>query len=263
MRYSVYSEGGMPILSIKEIGYSEDPLVTRYGSKTRNSYIIHYVLSGKGRFRGRRFGKGDGFLIKSGERGEYYPENSDPWRFLWIVSDDNDMGKIFEIIAPKGEDSFRFDFFDALEKLAYKLKYSERRMLASSEVLSLFLEIFKHHEKLFSRAGDENANAYARTAREYLEENLNREISVDSVAQMLGVSRSYLYKMFVSAYGVSPRAYLTDARVLRAKELLSSGGGNVSEIAREVGYEDVLEFSKFFRRRTGISPSEYRRKKQL
>ncbi len=253
----------MPLFSIKEIGYSGDPLVTRFGNKPRNSYIIHYVLDGKGYFRGAQFGRGEGFLIRCGECGEYYPSRSDPWRFLWIVSDAPDMEKIFEIISPNGEDRFKFDFLDALEKLAYKLKCGERRIIASSEVLALFLEIFKHHEKALCRGAERSGEAYARTAREYFDENLHREISVDSVAQMLGVSRSYLYKMFVGAYGVSPRAYLSNARVLRAKELLSSGDGNISEIAREVGYEDVLEFSKFFHRRTGISPSEYRMKKGL
>ena len=149
----------------------------------------------------------------------------------------------------------------AIEKVAYKLKHREYRIVGACEILSLFLEIFKHHEQKIRAGVEHSAQTYARIARECFDENVHSEISVDAVADILGVSRTYLYKIFVNAYGISPRAYLSEARILRAKELLSAGKDTISAVAREVGYEDVLEFSKFFSRKTGISPSEYRKMK--
>jgi AraC-like DNA-binding protein len=218
-------------------------------------------LGGKGRFRGIELGAGEGFLIRAGECGEYYPHRDDPWRFLWIISDDDNMAKLFDVISPSGAETFKFTFFDAIEKVAYKLKHREYRIVGACEILSLFLEIFKHHEQKIRAGVEHSAQTYARIARECFDENVHTEISVDAVADILGVSRTYLYKIFVNAYGVSPRAYLSEARILRAKELLSAGKDTISAVAREVGYEDVLEFSKFFSRKTGISPSEYRKMK--
>ena len=70
------------------MGYSAEPTETRFGPSVRNSYIIHYVLSGKGYFNGNPVKKGQGFLITHNMKEHYYPDSDDPWNFLWVISDD-------------------------------------------------------------------------------------------------------------------------------------------------------------------------------
>ena len=85
-------------------------------------------------------------------------------------------------------------------------------------------------------------------------------MTVNDVARNIGVSASYLYRIFTAAYGCSPRQFLNECRLRRARELLGAGE-SVAETARAAGYDDALEFSRFFKAHTGLSPSAYAAKK--
>lgn len=82
--------------------------------------------------------------------------------------------------------------------------------------------------------------------RDVLQERLNG----------LGVTRRHLTELFERAYGLSPEQYLLERRLLRAKELLGQGIP-VTEVAFSVGLESAASFTRFFKKETGLSPSEY------
>ena len=91
------------------------------------------------------------------------------------------------------------------------------------------------------------------------------ELRVSELARMIGVSERSLSKTFTEVYGCSPKRYLTELRIKRAKELLAANSSReypISEVAKQVGFSDVYHFSNFFRRESGMSPSEYRRVSQ-
>ena len=83
------------------------------------------------------------------------------------------------------------------------------------------------------------------------------DISNEQLAQLCGVSTVYFRKLFQSVYGVSPIRYLHDFRMKKAKDLLSSDFGSISQVAQSTGYSSVYHFSKMFRSYTGTSPSQY------
>ena len=97
---------------------------------------------------------------------------------------------------------------------------------------------------------------------ERLELNLGENIRIGELAGLLHVDRCYLRTLFCAEEGVSPKEYLMRLRLDRAKELLLDGKISVTEVGAEIGFGDVLAFSRFFRSRTGISPSEYRKKRE-
>ena len=74
----------------------------------------------------------------------------------------------------------------------------------------------------------------------------------------MGVSRSYLHRAFRAAFGCAPGAYLTDYRLDRASQLLRHSTLSVGAVAASVGFSDPFYFSRLFRRRMGLSPSDYR-----
>lgn len=80
---------------------------------------------------------------------------------------------------------------------------------------------------------------------------------VGELADRLHTSRSQLFRRVKAATGMSPREYISDARLLRAAALLERKAGSVSEIVLEVGYSSLAHFSRSFRRRFGVPPSEY------
>lgn len=84
--------------------------------------------------------------------------------------------------------------------------------------------------------------------------------SVSLVCEELGVSGTYLRKVFAEAFGASPSEYLAALRLEYATELLKSGYCTISQIAQMSGFSDSKYFSRFISRKTGMSPTEYREK---
>ena len=78
MRYSVFSDKALPVLSINNIGYGKNPEITRFGPGRRKEYIIHYILSGEGYFNGNMVTDGKGFLITPESYEYYYPQKIIP-----------------------------------------------------------------------------------------------------------------------------------------------------------------------------------------
>lgn len=85
-------------------------------------------------------------------------------------------------------------------------------------------------------------------------------LSVRDVAQQLYVSKDYLRHLFKEYAGQSPMRFILRARVEKARELLAQGDLRIGEIAEQCGFENIYYFSRFFRKATGETPSEFRRK---
>ena len=107
-----------------------------------------------------------------------------------------------------------------------------------------------------------SVKSVAEKAKQFLNENYYKDITIDSIAKGLSYSRNYLYTVFKNNYGVSPQSYLLNLRIEKAKELLINEQNlSINEIAYAVGYKDSLYFSRVFHKKIGVTPSEY--KKQL
>ncbi len=93
----------------------------------------------------------------------------------------------------------------------------------------------------------------------YLEANNDLEVKLEDLAAASGMSKRTLIRSFQAAFGKSPIAYLIEARVQKATELLKSSDKNVTQIAFEVGFSDSNYFSRQFRKIMNMSPREYRK----
>ena len=80
---------------------------------------------------------------------------------------------------------------------------------------------------------------------------------MDDIAKAVGVSRSHLYRVFMSNVGQSPIDYLTNYRISEACSLLKSTNLSIAEIAVSVGFFDQFYFSRVFKKVKGIPPSKY------
>lgn len=99
-----------------------------------------------------------------------------------------------------------------------------------------------------------------RTAEEWLQTHLAAEIRFDSLAQSVAMSPRNFSRRFKAATGKLPGAYLQELRVAVARTRLEQSATPVQVIGREVGYEDPDHFRDIFRRHTGMSPTDYRRR---
>ena len=85
-------------------------------------------------------------------------------------------------------------------------------------------------------------------------------ITVQNIADRLGLNRSYFYTIFTERVGVSPSEYLRNVRLNKAADLMTVYGERPSTAANSVGYEDLFHFSKVFKKHFGVSPREYCRR---
>lgn len=99
-----------------------------------------------------------------------------------------------------------------------------------------------------------------RRVMEFVDAHLNENISLAALAAETGLSTHHFGKAFKASFGVPPCRYATRRRIHRAKELLLSDQQSVSEIAHALGFCSHSHLSDVFRRLTGMSPSEFRKK---
>ncbi|MFM0055580.1 AraC family transcriptional regulator [Paraburkholderia phytofirmans] len=92
--------------------------------------------------------------------------------------------------------------------------------------------------------------------REYVAANYERDISVDELAQLVGLSRYYLTRAFCKEFGLPPHAYATQVRLLAAKRMLASGQ-SAATAAAAVGFYDQSHLNRLFKRAYGITPGAY------
>lgn len=92
----------------------------------------------------------------------------------------------------------------------------------------------------------------------YLEKNIsNPQITNIFLANKLGISEVYLRKLFSVHYGISPRQFIIDMRIQKAKSLLTNGTQPITIISEECGFSSPYHFCRAFKNKTGITPTEY------
>ncbi|MGI6242653.1 MAG: ATP-binding protein [Prevotella sp.] len=100
-------------------------------------------------------------------------------------------------------------------------------------------------------------------ATAYVDENISDStITVETMAQHLGMSRVHLYKKMLSITGSTPSEFMRQIRMRRAEQLLRSSQFTVSEVAYKVGFNIPRYFSKYFKEMYGMNPSQYKKQSE-
>jgi AraC family transcriptional regulator of arabinose operon len=100
-------------------------------------------------------------------------------------------------------------------------------------------------------------------ACQFIAKRLEQDTSLQQIAEHVCLSPSRLAHVFREQTGVSIVRWREDQRILLAQHMLQAPGRPISSIAAKVGYDDHLYFSRVFRKRVGVSPSEYRSAREL
>ena len=94
-------------------------------------------------------------------------------------------------------------------------------------------------------------------ALEYISQHYHENITNDCLAKISGISTVYFRKLFSSVMGTSPIVYARRLRIEKAKEMLRSDYGTLSDVAQSLGYASLYDFSRDFKKHTGTAPSRY------
>ena len=120
--------------------------------------------------------------------------------------------------------------------------------------------IFSHYcmDILYLAMESVGENGQISFAKGYLEQNYDKEILIDALAKQMGYSTPHLINKFKAYYGITPKAFISQVRILKAKELLLSTDKLSREIAYLLGFSDELYFIRFFKKYTGLTPKQFR-----
>ncbi|MFC4304250.1 AraC family transcriptional regulator [Cohnella boryungensis] len=259
-------------LKVLFAGESQTNPLHRIGPKVVNYYLLHHILSGRGRFRmgetDAELGQGDSFLICPGQLFHYVSDENAPWRYRWVAftgtgSDElvREAGLRLESpVAHTGRSAVPGDscraVFEALRER------SASASLAASGHLHLLLASLREAAAGGTPAPsrpDTHSEELARQVIGYLSTQYAEPITIEGMAETLGYNRAYLSRMFKQHAGVSPATFLAKLRVDRGRLLLRERPElTVEQVASSVGFQDALYFSKQFRRWYGQSPTAYR-----
>ena len=99
-------------------------------------------------------------------------------------------------------------------------------------------------------------------AKEYVDKNYHKSITLEEIADYIGISPYYLSKLFKDQFKLTVIEYLTHIRLKKAKAFLMDGSKSMKEIAVDIGYKDPNYFSRVFKKEFGVSPRGYRSKYQ-
>lgn len=104
---------------------------------------------------------------------------------------------------------------------------------------------------------------YLRAAINYIEQNYYNKLTIDEVSRYVGLDRSYLGSLFIKYLHISMQDFLINLRMDKACSLLENENLRVGDVARSVGYPDQLHFSRIFKTRKGVTPTEFKLQRRL
>lgn len=239
-----------------------------FGPGIRECFKVHFVHDGFGTLtlndRSYKLSAGDAFIIFPHVVIQYEADASEPWTYSWLAFEGARLGDILAgtSLSPN-QPVFPMDL-----KLMPRLYDSFNEALSHGEAGRLRLAALLY-EFMFAltEAAPPSAvklparkqDGYVHRSLTYIRNHFCENITVSQLAAHIGLDRKYFSVLFKDALGMPPQQYLLHYRMDKACELLESGAYTVGEVARSVGYQDALLFSKMFKKVKGASPRHFLR----
>lgn len=244
------------------------PSMTTTRPEGRRDYQLLYVSRGKAFFhfdgRDEAVHAGCMVLYRPGEPQHYYYHAEDAPEVCWIHFSGTQASDILDKIGFSAahilDCGILHSYSDFFRQIVQELQL-KRPCFSECLCLSLRRLFVEIHRNLLELSADSRMNQkeMENTIR-YFNEAFSQEISIDEYAKNQHMSVCWFIRCFKRYMGMTPLQYITSIRINKAKDLLKNTAFTIQEVGRLVGYENPLYFSRIFKKQTGHSPSEYRKK---
>jgi AraC-like DNA-binding protein len=193
---------------------------------------------------------------------QFYGRDGGAWNHSWIVFNGDDVQRELQAARVPLNSPFRIDAAIAEYYLNGLMRELSEHAAPDATVLkNLFqnwvIEIGRSAAGIALRA--EIPPRY-RQLRHFINESYGSKVTLQMLAGRAHVSRWHLCREFQRYFGMGPMKYLQNVRMQQAANLLRGRSLNVSEVARQCGYDDLFQFSKLFKKHYGASPREMRKR---
>lgn len=276
--FSIFPNKNFIDLGLYQYGWEHCAPAHSFGPSSRNHYLFHYIISGSGTLMANdckgitqiyQVKSGQGFLIFPKQITTYIADTDDPWEYTWLEFDGLRVKEALNLTDM------------SLDTPIYNAQSEHFRELMLNEML----HIVQHpHETPFNLIGhlflfldyltrssksthliqtSKMSDYYIKEAINFIEQNFQNDISIEEIAEICGINRSYLAKIFKKSVGKTPQEFLMNYRMIKATQLLQLTDLSIAEVGRAVSYENQLHFSRAFKTTFGISPRNWRTENKL
>lgn len=271
--FNIFPNENFIDLGMYQYGYEQCDPGHSFGPAARNHYLFHYIISGtgtlmadnaKGETQTYSIKSGQGFLIFPGQITTYIADSSLPWEYIWIEFDGLRVKEALDLTElSTNTPVYRSHSKDLREQMMNEMLYIVHHAKESPFHLIGHLYLFFDYLTQSAKStklvqNSKMSDYYIKEAIHYIEQNFQNNITIEDIAAVCGINRSYFGKIFRSSIGRSPQEFLMNYRMVKATELLKLTSLSIAEIGSAVGYENQLHFSRAFKTIYGISPREWR-----
>ena len=232
------------------------------------SHQILFTLRGAGKLlvggRSYLLEKDSLFYIAPDIPHEYYPAVEDDWVTCWVVF----RGEHLEEVMPR----LGFDRFaqrdgavtEEIQRIFQRMQSSVNDPVYGDEECSVlvyeYIMAVRRALQSQEKYGDRGMGSILDGALVYINENYGKDITLEELAGICGVTKQHFCRVFKAKMGMRPMEYLARKRVSEARALLLSTKMPVAEIGRRVGYDSLTYFGMVFKKYEGISPTDCRKR---
>lgn len=238
-----------------------------------DAWILLYCTDGSGwvDYQGARYVlyPGQSFIIPAGAPHAYGADDAAPWTLYWVHFK-GELAPYFAegcdrvcVMADPDHDRItgRTTLFEELF-LAVEAGFGDEQLRYACATLYHFLGTFRYLQAGYQTRQEESGLDIIARCRDFIREHIEQHISLDDLCRFTGFSPARCNAAFKRHTGMTPGAYVQEMRIQTAMQLFDITDLHVNQVCHKVGIEDPYYFSRLFRKRTGCSPSAWRRQGQ-
>jgi AraC-like DNA-binding protein len=232
------------------------------------TYHFLYIAEGAGEYESqpsgaRRLGPGDLVILQPGMWHRYRPVWEVGWHEYWLEFDGDHARRLmnrpeFREAAPIIQLGACQPFLEVIARVI-DLLHQERPgtdLILGALAVEAMAELLSAMKR--KQQGGRLVTDIIREAKHWLSQGPAQRERMDEFAERLNLSYSAFRRLFKAETGYSPRQFVLEVQMRRAKELLASSEATISQIAQELGFESIYYFSRLFKKRHGSTPSAFR-----
>ena len=261
-------------LVVTAVGYyrvHSIPILETERPNGRGDYQLLYIAAGTVHFIfdgvERIVPKGNMVLFRPGETQMYYYYAEDKPETYWVHFTGSDVGHLLNYYQmPKNENVFftgtsadyQWLFRQMIQELQLqRVNYEDLLNMNLRHILLIINRYLYEGSDIGTDMLDE-----IERATHYFNENYNQTIVIEDYARDRGMTANWFIQSFRKVTKYTPMQYIVHLRMTNAMNLIDNTNYNMSQIASAIGYDNSMYFSRIFKKHTGMTPTEYKRRNE-
>lgn len=191
-------------------------------------------------------------------------DENDPWTFYWVRFIGNSVPRYMKRINLTYKNPIMTEkelpsvYQNVINIVEYSKNDGPKDFYYQSKMFAILNDLELHFPKNYNTV-PQTSDLYDQALR-YIINNYEEQITVSDLVNYLNIDRSYLFRIFKKHSSTSPQEFLINYRLNKASELLKNSENSVEYVALSCGFLSYQSFFRFFKKKFGISPSEYQKK---